>query len=148
VKAPHLGAWTEARRLNASRYGRLFRDANVDGVTLPGEPDARRHVFNQYVIRTPHRDALKRHLDASGIGTAIYYPVPLHLQPCFSRLGYQAGDFPHAEQAARDSLALPIYGELEPDQQQTVVAAVAGFVRSGEHEAAPPAMLDVSKGVV
>ena len=131
VKAPHLAAWTEARRLNARRYARLFRDAGLEGrVTLPVEPPGRRHIFNQFVIRTGERDQLKRHLDSHGIGNEIYYPVPFHLQPCFGNLGYQAGAFPHAERAAADSLALPIYGELTLEQQQTVVEAVADVLRT------------------
>ena len=129
VKVPHLAAWTEARRLNASRYRRLFADAGITAlVSLPSEPPARRHIFNQFVIRTPHRDALKQHLDAKGIGNEVYYPVPFHLQPCFADLGHRAGDFPHAERAAAESLAIPIYGELTLDQQRTVVDAVAEFV--------------------
>jgi dTDP-4-amino-4,6-dideoxygalactose transaminase len=129
VKAPHLTAWTEARRLNATRYVRLFGDAGLDGrVTLPMEPHGRRHVFNQFVIRTPDRDGLKRHLDERGIGNQIYYPIPFHLQPCFAGLGYRAGDFPHAERAAGESLAIPIYGELTVDQQQAVVDTIAEFV--------------------
>jgi dTDP-4-amino-4,6-dideoxygalactose transaminase len=128
VKAPHLAAWSEARRLNAARYRKLFAEAGLDGrVVLPSEPAGRRHIYNQFVIRTAARDALKRHLDASGIGTEIYYPVPFHLQPCFADLGYRAGDFPRAEQAAAESLALPIYGELTLAQQRTVVGAIAGF---------------------
>jgi dTDP-4-amino-4,6-dideoxygalactose transaminase len=130
VKAPHLAAWTEARRVNASRYVRLFEDAGLhDRVTLPTEPRDRRHVFNQFVIRAGDRDGLKRHLDARGIGSEIYYPVPLHLQPCFADLGHRAGEFPHAERAARESLAVPIYGELSIEQQQAVVDAIAAFVQ-------------------
>ncbi len=130
VKAPHLAAWTEARRANAQRYLALFRDAGVgDRLTLPFEPPERRHIFNQFVIRTPERDALKRHLDEHGIGNEIYYPVPFHLQPCFAGLGYRRGDFPHAERAADTSLALPIYGEMSIEQQATVVSAVAQFVK-------------------
>jgi dTDP-4-amino-4,6-dideoxygalactose transaminase len=130
VKAPHLNAWTEARRLNASRYARLFRDASLlDRVALPVEPEGRRHIFNQFVIRTPDRDGLKAHLDASGIGNEIYYPVPFHLQPCFADLGYQPGDFPVAERTAHESLAIPIYSELTVEQQRTVVEAIAGFLR-------------------
>jgi dTDP-4-amino-4,6-dideoxygalactose transaminase len=129
VKAPHLAAWTDARRANAQRYRTLFGDAALDDrVTLPVEPPDRRHIFNQFVIRTADRDALKRHLDERGIGTEIYYPVPFHLQPCFADLGYRRGEFPHAERAAEESLALPIYGELTAAQQEAVVAAVAGFV--------------------
>ena len=126
VKAPHLHVWTEARRLNAARYRRLFADAGVqDGIVLPIEPRDYRHTFNQYVIRVADRDGLKRHLDASGIGNEIYYPVPFHLQPCFADLGYTKGDFPHAERAAAESLALPIYSELSLEQQQAVVATIA-----------------------
>ena len=126
VKAPHLHVWTEARRLNAARYRRLFADAGVqDGIVLPLEPGDYRHTFNQYVIRVADRDGLKRHLDASGIGNEIYYPVPFHLQPCFADLGYTKGDFPHAERAAAESLALPIYSELTLEQQQAVVATIA-----------------------
>jgi dTDP-4-amino-4,6-dideoxygalactose transaminase len=130
VKAPHLSAWTEARRVNAARYRRLFADAGLmDIVQLPSEPRDCRHIYNQFVIRTPERDRLKRHLDASGIGNEIYYPVPFHLQPCFAGLGHHAGDFPEAERAANESLALPIYGELTLEQQQAVVDAVKCGVR-------------------
>jgi dTDP-4-amino-4,6-dideoxygalactose transaminase len=129
VKAPHLEAWTEGRRANAARYRSLFSAAGLDGIiTLPVEPPDRRHIFNQFVIRTPERDALKRHLDERGVGNEIYYPVPFHLQPCFAHLGHRRGDFPHAERAASESLAIPIYGELTIEQQQSVVSAVAEFV--------------------
>jgi dTDP-4-amino-4,6-dideoxygalactose transaminase len=129
VKAPHLEAWTEGRRANAARYRSLFSAAGLDGVvTLPVEPPDRRHIFNQFVIRTPERDALKRHLDERGVGNEIYYPVPFHLQPCFAHLGHRPGDFPHAERAASESLAIPIYGELTLEQQQSVVSAVVEFV--------------------
>jgi dTDP-4-amino-4,6-dideoxygalactose transaminase len=129
VKAPHLAGWTEDRRANASRYRTLFRDAGLDrSIVLPCEPPDRQHIFNQFVIRTPERDALKRHLDDRGIGNEIYYPVPFHLQPCFADLGYRRGDFPHAERAAAESLAIPIYGELTEAQQGAVVAAIGEFV--------------------
>ena len=129
VKAPHLAGWTERRRANADRYRALFRDAGLlDRVTLPVEAPGRRHIYNQFVIRTSDRDGLKQHLDAAGIGTEIYYPVPFHQQPCFAYLGHRAGDFPRAERAAQESLAIPIYSELTLDQQQTVVDAVAAFV--------------------
>jgi dTDP-4-amino-4,6-dideoxygalactose transaminase len=130
VKAPHLAAWTRARRANAARYRALFRAAGLDGViTLPSEPPDRLHIFNQFVIRTTDRDALKRHLDAQGVGNEIYYPVPFHLQPCFAGLGHRPGDFPHAERAAGESLAIPIYGELGEDQLETVVSAIREFSR-------------------
>jgi len=131
AKAPHLDGWTEGRRRNAARYRALFRDAGLDGaIGLPIEPPDRRHIFNQFVIRTPERDALKRHLDEQGIGNEIYYPVPFHLQPCFANLGHRRGDFPHSERAANETLAIPIYGELTEAQQQTVVSAIAQFVRN------------------
>ncbi|OFW17107.1 MAG: transcriptional regulator [Acidobacteria bacterium RIFCSPLOWO2_12_FULL_66_10] len=130
VKAPHLASWTAARRANAARYRTLFHDAGLDGVvTLPVEPPDRLHIFNQFVIRTSDRDGLKRHLDAEGIGNEIYYPVPFHLQPCFADLGYRRGAFPHAERAAEESLAIPIYGELTADQQERVVSTVGAFVK-------------------
>jgi dTDP-4-amino-4,6-dideoxygalactose transaminase len=130
VKAPHLSAWTEGRRANAQRYRALFRETGLEGqVVLPIEPAGRRHIFNQFVIRAADRDGLKRHLDERGIGTEIYYPVPFHLQPCFSYLGHRPGDFPQAERAAADSLALPIYGELTAAQQETVVGAIGEFVQ-------------------
>jgi dTDP-4-amino-4,6-dideoxygalactose transaminase len=129
VKAPHLAAWTEARRMNALRYARLFRDAGLlDRVALPVEPAGLRHIFNQYVIRVAGRDGLKADLDRKQIGNEIYYPVPFHLQPCFAYLGYRPGDFPVAEAAANQSLAIPIYSELRPEQQQTIVTAIAEFV--------------------
>jgi dTDP-4-amino-4,6-dideoxygalactose transaminase len=129
VKAPHLARWTERRRENANRYRALFRDAGVlDRVTLPVEAQDRLHIYNQFVIRSADRDALKQHLDSAGIGTEIYYPVPFHLQPCFAYLGYRAGSLPVAERAAKESLAIPIYSELTAAQQQTVVGAVAEFV--------------------
>jgi len=129
VKAPHLAAWTEGRRTNAARYRELFREAGlVDAIKLPPEPYDRRHIYNQFVIQMPERDALKRHLDEQGIGNEIYYPVPFHLQPCFAVLGYRRGDFPKAEKAANQSLAIPIYGELTLEQQQAVVSVIQSFV--------------------
>ena len=128
VKAPHLAAWTEARRLNASRYCTLFRDLGLlDRIVLPVEPEGLQHIFNQFVIRVPHRDGLKAFLDARQIGNEVYYPVPFHLQPCFADLGYSRGAFPHAERAADETIAIPIYSELSLDQQRTVVSAIAEF---------------------
>jgi dTDP-4-amino-4,6-dideoxygalactose transaminase len=129
VKVPHLDAWTEARRLNAARYAALFRDAGLlDRIVLPVEPAGARHIYNQYVIRVPHRDDLKQALDAQRIGNEVYYPVPFHLQPCFAGLGYARGAFPHAEKAAEQTIAIPIYSELTLDQQQTVVSAIGAFL--------------------
>jgi dTDP-4-amino-4,6-dideoxygalactose transaminase len=130
VKAPHLAGWTRGRRANAARYRTLFESAGLTGaIALPQEPADRVHIFNQFVIRTPGRDALKAHLDASGIGNEIYYPVPFHMQPCFADLGFRQGDFPHAERAAAESLAIPIYSELTAAQQETVVGVVSEFVQ-------------------
>ena len=127
VKLPHLTGWSDARRANAARYRALFADAGLTEVTLPCEAPNRTHIYNQFVIRVPERDRLKKHLDAAGIGTEIYYPVPFHLQQCFADLGYQAGAFPVAEAAARSSLALPIYPELTAAQQAAVVGAIRTF---------------------
>ncbi len=129
VKAPHLRAWTEGRRRNARRYRELFVDAGVvDRVRLPEERSDREHIFNQFVIRAADRDGLRRHLDARGVSTEIYYPVPFHLQPCFASLGHARGAFPRAERAADTSVALPIYGELTDAQLHAVVDGVASFV--------------------
>ena len=129
VKMPHLAGWTERRRANADRYRTLFRDAGLlDRIALPEAPEDRWHIYNQFVIRTSDRDGLKKHLDSAGIGTEIYYPVPFHQQPCFAYLGYKTGDFPEAERAAKESLAIPIYSELTSAQQETVVGAIGEFV--------------------
>jgi dTDP-4-amino-4,6-dideoxygalactose transaminase len=130
VKAPHLAGWTAGRQANAKRYRQLFHAAGLDSVVrLPIEPADGSHIFNQFVIRTSDRDGLKRHLDQQGIGTEIYYPVPFHLQPCFASLGYRQGAFPHAERAAQESLAIPVYGELTAGQQEAVVSAIAQYVQ-------------------
>jgi dTDP-4-amino-4,6-dideoxygalactose transaminase len=138
VKAPHLEVWTEARRLNAARYASLFAAAGLsDRVVLPQAPPGCRHIFNQFVIRVPHRDGLKAFLDARGIGNEIYYPVPFHLQTCFASLGHTRGAFPHAEQAADQTLAIPIYAELSIEQQRTVVSAIAEFLETTAPAASP-----------
>jgi len=125
VKLPHLAGWTEARRRNAARYDELFAEAGLTGrVTLPVAAPDRRHIFNQYVIRVPQRDAVKAHLESRHVGCAIYYPVPFHEQACFAYLGYRTGQFPQAERAARETLALPIYGELTAEQQRYVVSVL------------------------
>src|SRR3954470_10777373 len=129
VKLPHLEGWTGMRRRNAERYDRLFAASPAAArIALPARVADCRHIFNQYVIRVPHRDAVKARLDALGIGTEIYYPVPFHLQECFQRLAYRRGDFPAAEAAAAETLALPIYGELTEGQQREVVDAVGRAV--------------------
>ena len=126
VKLPHLDRWTARRQANADRYDALFAaSAAADCAAVPRRAADRTHIFNQYVIRVPQRDAVRARLDAAGVGTEIYYPVPFHLQECFAPLGYRAGQFPHAEAAAAETLALPIYGELTDAQQREVVNAVA-----------------------
>ncbi len=136
VKLKYIGGWNEARRGVAARYVELFAKAGLveagpypeQGVVLPREAPGARHVWHQYVIRTPRRDALHEFLSVRGIGSEIYYPIPLHMQEALKGLGYKEGDFPEAERAAREVLALPIFPELREDEQETVVAAVAEFL--------------------
>ena len=126
VKAPHTGGWSNARRRNADRYRILFDEFGLaDMIRLPVEPDGLHHIYNQFVIRAPRRDALREHLAARRVGTEIYYPIPLHRQECFAGLG--AVDCPVSDEAAASSLALPVYGELTLDQQRHVVACIAEF---------------------
>ena len=128
IKAPHLAGWTAARRANAERYRRLFESAGLTSiVTLPVAQDDCFHIYNQFVVRAPQRDELRAHLEQRKIGTEVYYPVPFHLQECFKYLGHRRGDFPHAERASAETLALPIYGELTPEQLARVVDAVRAF---------------------
>lgn len=133
AKLPHLAEWNAARRNNARLYRELFAgNGLLDFVTPPVAPDAdlaNSHIYHQYVIRAKDRDALMAHLQAAGIGCAIYYPVPLHLQECFASLGYGPGDCPVAERASAESLALPIFPELRAEEVEAVVAAIAGFYR-------------------
>jgi dTDP-4-amino-4,6-dideoxygalactose transaminase len=124
VKLPYLPAWTTARRTNAARY-RRFCAGLMEQVVVPA--DVPGHIYNQFVICVPERDRLQAFLQERGVGTEVYYPLPLHLQECFADLGYRAGDFPHAEAAARDSLALPIYPELTEAQQRYVVSQIQEF---------------------
>jgi len=129
VKLPHLRAWSEARRANADRYRKLFAASKVPAeLILPS--DAPGHIYNQFTVRAPRRDALRDHLTKAKIGTEIYYPVPFHVQPCFKELGYKQGAFPHSERAAAEVLALPIYPELTEAQQQYVVDQIAAFYAS------------------
>ena len=128
VKLRHLDAWSAARQRNATFYDRALREAQL-GAAL-GTPHAlpgARHIYNQYVIRVRERDALRKHLATAGVGTEIYYPVPLHVQECFAYLGYRAGDFPVSETAAAETLALPIFPELSQPQLQYVVDSIATF---------------------
>ena len=128
VKLKHLVGWNRARRANAERYRRLFAEACLgERVRLPGQVAG--HAYNQFVVLVDDRDQLRAFLQERGIGTEIYYPIPLHLQPCFRDLGHKTGDFPAAEWAARHSLALPIYPELTEGQQQYVTETIAAFYR-------------------
>ncbi len=139
VKLPYVEQWNAARREHAARYDKLFREAGLvssSTATLADEQnpvalpwiDQRAHcVFHQYVIRAHRRDELRRFLSERKIGTEIYYPLPLHMQPCFAYLGYREGDFPEAERAAREVLALPMFPELTEEEQRWVAASIAEF---------------------
>ena len=149
VKLKHLNNWTNKRRQNAEYYKSLFQQSGLvdKGFVTPPQAVWEKissrnfsnpqfeirnsklvgHIYNQYVIRAKRRDELRAYLNEHGVGTEIYYPLPLHLQPCFAELGYEAGDFPESEKAAAETLALPIYPELEPMQQEYVVEKIHAF---------------------
>ena len=127
AKLPHLAAWSARRRDHAARYTAAL--SAVAAVTPPVVEPNNEHIFHQYTIRVERRDELQAHLKARGVGSAVYYPVPLHLQNCFSHLGYKAGRLPAAERAAREVLSLPIYPELAPAQQDYVIDGIRGFYR-------------------
>ena len=136
VKLKYIDGWNQLRRTVARRYHALFHAAGLaesgpwpaHAVVLPHEVPGSHHVWHQYVVRTRRRDALREFLAIRGIGSEIYYPVPLHLQDALKSLGYNQGSFPESERAAREVLALPIFPELREDEQQTVVAAIAEFL--------------------
>jgi dTDP-4-amino-4,6-dideoxygalactose transaminase len=125
VKLHHLPGWTETRRARAAWYDQ--RLASIDEVATPVTEHDRLHIYSLYTIRAQERDALKDHLAQHGVGTGIYYPLPLHLQPCFSDLGHQRGEFPQAERAAAEVLSLPLYPELTPEEMERVAVAIGGF---------------------
>ena len=128
VKLQHLDSWTMGRQRNAARYADFFVNARLDDmITLPETPSQCNHIYNQYVVRAPRRDELKQHMKDLGIPSDIYYPHPLHLQGAFTYLGYKQGDFPKAEAACREVLALPIFPEMSAVQQTRVVDAIASF---------------------
>ena len=127
VKLRHLPNWQRARQSHAAEYNRLF--SQIPGVTPPLAPQGFEHVYHQYTIRIEQRDALQRFLSERKIGSTVYYPFPLHLQPLYSALGHQAGDFPHAERAAQEVLSLPMYPELRNEQIARVAETVAEFLK-------------------
>jgi dTDP-4-amino-4,6-dideoxygalactose transaminase len=131
IKLKYLDDWTAGRQKNAQTYRELFQAAGLEArLKLPIEKQGR-HIYNQFVIAIPdRRDDLRAYLQEAGIGTEIYYPVPLHLQKCFTGLGYGPGDFPAAEQAALQTLALPIFPELTPDQQAYTVEKIKAFLEA------------------
>jgi dTDP-4-amino-4,6-dideoxygalactose transaminase len=130
IKLKHLDDWSVARQRNAAFYNAAFARADLgDAVLPPHAVMGYRHIYNQYVIRARDRDRLREHLAAAGVGTEIYYPIPLHLQKCFAYLKHRGGDYPQAERAAQETLALPIYPELSEQQLQYVVDCIADFYR-------------------
>ena len=131
VKFKYLEKWTGERQRKAERYRLLFQDllSSVDGIRLPTVQYQNRHIFHQYVIRVRERDRLRKSLAEGGIGTDIYYPLPLHLQECYASLGYRRGDLSNSEKASEEVLALPIYPELTEDQQMAVVNRIKAFYR-------------------
>lgn len=131
IKLRELDGWTQARQSNADHYDALLSNAGLDSVVgRPYRAPGYRHIFNQYVVRVRDREGLRAHLTRNGIGTEIYYPVPLHAQRCFAYLGHDPGDFPEAQLAAAQVLALPIYPELTEAQRKYVVEQIAAFYRS------------------
>ena len=125
AKLPHLAAWSAKRRANAAFYNQAF--AGIDGLTTPYTEPVSESIFNQYTLRVQRRDDLKAHLAAKGVGHSVYYPLCLHLQPCFAYLGYKPGQCPEAELASAEVISLPIYPELTQGQLDEVVSAVRGF---------------------
>ncbi|MCR4817385.1 MAG: DegT/DnrJ/EryC1/StrS family aminotransferase [Fretibacterium sp.] len=133
VKLPHLEEWNEERRSLASFYRLCFESRGLTGegkLRLPVELEGNYHIYHQYVIRTPLRDELMAWLEERKIATRVYYPLPLHLQPCFAFLGGKAGDFPESERLSREALALPVFPGLRPEEQERLADAVAEFARS------------------
>lgn len=129
AKLPHLGGWSAGRRANAAAYDAAFSD--MEEVVTPSVLGVNESIFNQYTLRVRDRDGLKAHLDSQGIGNAIYYPVALHLQPCFAALGYRAGDLVESERATREVLSLPVFAELTAEQRGEVVGAVRSYYGRG-----------------
>jgi len=126
VKLRHLSVWQRARQAHAAAYSKLL--LGIPGVAPPLTPEGYEHVFHQYTVRVERRDAVQQFLSERTIGSAIYYPVPLHLQPLYASLGHKPGDFPHAEHAAKEVLSLPMFPELRPEQITRVADSVSEFV--------------------
>jgi dTDP-4-amino-4,6-dideoxygalactose transaminase len=131
VKLEHLDAWTESRQRNGAFYDDAFSKADLGRAVQTPVKSKGRHIYNQYIIRVRDRDLLRQHLTAAGVGTEIYYPLALHQQKCFAYLGHRTGEFPESERAAEETLALPIFAELNEQQLQYVVDTIAGFYRRG-----------------
>lgn len=129
AKLPYLNGWAEARRRNAEFYNEAF--ANHAAIQTPVVLAGNYHVFNQYTLRVRDRDGLRQHLDAQGIGNAIYYPVPLHMQECFESLGYGRGDMPVSEQIALEALSIPVFPELTEEEKAQVVRAILDYYKQG-----------------
>ena len=127
VKLRHLSNWKRARQSHAAEYDRLF--VQIPGVMPPLAPEGFEHVYHQYTIRIEQRDALHKFLSERKIGSTVYYPYPLHLQPLYSTLGHKAGDFPHSERAAQEVLSLPMFPELRKEQIASVVETIAEFLK-------------------
>jgi len=128
VKFPHLDSWSNDRARKAAVYDEQLLDSTSFELIPPSCREEARHIYHQYVIRVPHhRDALMEHLKQHGVGTKVYYPIPLHRQECFAYLGYKEGEFPESEDAARETLALPIYPELTETQQAYVIETIKSF---------------------
>jgi len=125
AKLPHLASWSAQRRRHAGYYTEAL--AEVSALRTPVVDACNEHIFHQYTLRVERREELQAHLKSKGIGSAVYYPVPLHLQKCFSHLGYRRGQFPEAERAAAEVISLPIYPELTRDQLDYVIDAIRGF---------------------
>ena len=127
VKFRYLDSWTQGRQANADRYRRILLDMKLPVIPPQATPYQTRHIYNQFAIRAPRRDQLQAHLKQQGIGSEVYYPLPLHMQNCFAHLGYKAGDFPVSEQLAAESLALPVHSELAADDIDYICGAMQSF---------------------
>lgn len=129
IKLRHLDAWTAGRQRNANLYRQMIRDLRIPLIVPIEKPYQTRHIYNQFVVVGENRNELQAYLKEHGIGTEVYYPLPMHLQTCFSNLGYKPGHFPVSERLANQSLALPVYPELTPDDIEYVCQTLKNFYR-------------------